>query len=75
MLSDNLPTKFCLGPVGASVWCVGSAPGDSKERPGFKDVAPGPSVRAEAWLQSEERLQEWSSWIWTREVSQLTSSV
>ena len=75
MLSDNLPTEFCLGPVGASVWCVGSAPGDSKERPGFKDVAPGPSVRAEAWLQSEEALQCWSSWIWTGEVSQLTSSV
>ena len=40
-----------------------------------KDVAAGPSVRAEAWLQSEERLQEWSSWIWTREISQLTSPV
>ena len=32
-------------------------------------MAAGPSVRAEAQLQSEERQQRWSSWIWTREVS------
>ena len=38
-------------------------------------MAPGTSVKAEAWLQSEEMLQGWSSWIWTGEVSQLTSSV
>ena len=38
-------------------------------------MAPGPSVRAEDQLQSEERLQGWSSWIWTGEGSQLTSSV
>ena len=38
-------------------------------------MASGPFVRAEAQLQSEERQQGWSSWIWTGEVSQLTSSV
>ena len=32
-------------------------------------MAPGPFVRAEARLQSEERQQGWSNWIWTGEVS------
>ena len=53
VLSDNLPTKFCLGPVGASVWCVGSSPRDSKGRPGLRtwllvhlwDLRPGFSLR------------------------------
>ena len=36
-------------------------------------MAPGTSVKAEAWLQSEERQQGWSSWTWTGEISQLTS--
>ena len=40
VVSDNLPgalpTEFSLGPVGASVWRVGSAPGDSKGRPGLR---------------------------------------
>ena len=40
-----------------------------------KNVAPGLPVRAEAGLQSKERPQGWSSWIWTVEVSQLTWSV
>ena len=31
-----LPTELSLGPVGASVWCVGRAPGDSKGRPGLR---------------------------------------
>ena len=30
-----------------------------------KDAAPGAFVRAEAWRQSKERPQGWSSWIWT----------
>ena len=30
-------------------------------------MVPGPFVRAEPRRQSEERLQGWSSWIWTRE--------
>ena len=40
-----------------------------------KDVASGPPVSAEAWLQSEERPQGRSHWIWTGEVSHLTLSV
>ena len=40
VVSDNLPgalpTEFSLRPVGASVWRVGSAPGDSKGRPGLR---------------------------------------
>lgn len=35
-LPSALPTEFSLGPVGASVWCAGSAPGDSKGRPGLR---------------------------------------
>ena len=45
--------EFCLGPVGASVWCVGSSPRDSKGRPGLRtwllvhlwDLRPGFSLR------------------------------
>ena len=40
VVSDNLPgalpTEFSLRPVGASVWRVGSDPGDSKGRPGLR---------------------------------------
>ena len=32
-LTDALPTEFCVGPVGASVWFVGSASGDPKGVP------------------------------------------
>ena len=35
-LPGALPTEFSLGPVGASLWCVGSAPGNSKGRPGLR---------------------------------------
>ena len=50
------------------MWCVG---GESQ----VKDVASGPPVSADAWLQSEERPQGRSHWIWTGEVSHLTLSV
>ena len=36
LLLGALPTEFSLRPVGASVWRVGSAPGDSKGRPGLR---------------------------------------
>ena len=35
-LPGAFPRDFSLGPVGASVWCVGSTPGDSKGRPGLR---------------------------------------
>ena len=61
MLGNDLPgallTEFSLGPVRASVWCVGSAPGDSKSGGRVKDAAPGSFVRAEAQGQSEEKQQ------------------
>ena len=68
MFRDDLPTEFSVGPGGASVWCVA---GESQ----VKDVASGPPVSTEAWLQSEERPQGWSHWIWTGEVSHHTFSV
>ena len=33
-LNGALPTEFYVGPLGASLWCVGSAPGDCKGGPG-----------------------------------------
>ena len=50
------------------MWCVG---GEAQ----VKDVASGPPVSTEAWLQSEERSQCWSHWIWIGEDSHLTLSV
>ena len=50
------------------MWCVA-------EEAKVKDAASGPPVSAEAWLQSEERSQGWSHWIWTGEASHLTLSV
>ena len=59
------------------MWFVGSVPGDSKQRPGLRTwlLVRLVHLRAEPRSQSEERQQGWSSWIWTGEVSQLTSSV
>ena len=35
-LTSLMPSQqFYVGPVGASLWCLGSAPGHSKQRPGF----------------------------------------
>ena len=52
-LNDALPTDFYVGPLGASLWCVGSAPGDCKGRPWLRtwllvhlwDLNPGVSLR------------------------------